>query len=765
MKWIYSVSLAVSLALQPALAEELTGPHPMNAQARDAFVNQLLTKMTLDEKIGQLRLISVGPDNPKEAIRDMIQKGQVGAIFNTVTRQDIRAMQDQVMQLSRLKIPLFFAYDVVHGQRTIFPIPLGLAASWDLDAVSEVGRVSAYEAADDGLNMTWAPMVDVSREPRWGRISEGFGEDTWLSSQMGSTMVKAMQGKSPADRYAVMTSVKHFAAYGGIEGGRDYNTVDMSSQRLFQDYLPPYKASLDAGSGGVMVALNSLNGVPATADSWLLKTVLRDEWKFKGITISDHGAIKELLKHGVASDPEDAVRVALKSGIDMSMSDEYYSKYLPGLVKSGAVSMAEIDDAARHVLNVKYDMGLFNDPYSHLGPKESDPQDTNAESRLHRAEARDVARKSIVLLKNRLETLPLKRAGTIALIGPLADSQRDIMGSWSAAGVAKQSISLLQGMRNATAGKATLLYAKGANISDNKGVQNFLNLYEQAVSVDTRTPQAMIDEAVEKAKQADVVVAAVGEAQGMAHEASSRSEISIPASQQKLLAALKATGKPLVIVLMNGRPLTLVNEDRMADALVETWFSGTEGGNAIADVLFGDYNPSGKLPITFPRSVGQIPLYYNHLPTGRPYNFAKPNKYTSHYYDTVNGPLYPFGYGLSYTRFSVSPVKMSAPTMPRNGTVEASVTVTNTGDRDGATVVQMYLNDPVASISRPVRELRGFKRIMLKAGESQTVSFKIDVDALKFWNQQMQQVAEPGKFRVMIGLDSVRTQNAQFDYL
>ncbi|MGE1561076.1 beta-glucosidase BglX [Pantoea septica] len=765
MKWIYSVSLAVSLALQPALADELTGPHPMNAQARDAFVNQLLTKMTLDEKIGQLRLISVGPDTPKTAVRDMIQKGQVGAIFNTVTRQDIRAMQDQVMQLNRLKIPLFFAYDVVHGQRTIFPIPLGLAASWDLDAVSEVGRVSAYEAADDGLNMTWAPMVDVSREPRWGRISEGFGEDTWLTSQMGSTMVKAMQGKSPADRYAVMTSVKHFAAYGGIEGGRDYNTVDMSSQRLFQDYLPPYKASLDAGSGGVMVALNSLNGVPATADGWLLKTVLRDQWKFKGITISDHGAIKELLKHGVATDPEDAVRVALKSGIDMSMSDEYYSKYLPGLVKRGAVSMAEIDDAARHVLNVKYDMGLFNDPYSHLGPKESDPQDTNAESRLHRAEARDVARKSIVLLKNRRETLPLKRAGTIALIGPLADSQRDIMGSWSAAGVAKQSVSLLQGMRNATAGKATLLYAKGANISDNKGIQDFLNLYEQAVSVDARSPQALIDEAVEKAKQADVVVAAVGEAQGMAHEASSRSELAIPASQQKLLAALKATGKPLVIVLMNGRPLTLVNEDRMADALLETWFSGTEGGNAIADVLFGDYNPSGKLPITFPRSVGQIPLYYNHLPTGRPYNFAKPNKYTSHYYDSVNGPLYPFGYGLSYTRFSVSPVKMSAATMPRNGTVEASVTVTNTGDRDGATVVQMYLNDPVASISRPVRELRGFKRIMLKAGESQTVSFKIDVDALKFWNQQMQQVAEPGKVNVMIGLDSVRTQNAQFDYL
>ncbi|WHQ74465.1 beta-glucosidase BglX [Pantoea sp. Lij88] len=764
MKWIYSVSLAVSLAMQPALAETLQGNHPMTEQARDAFVNQLLKKMTLDEKIGQLRLISVGPDNPKEVIRDMIQKSQVGAIFNTVTRQDIRAMQDQAMQLSRLKIPLFFAYDVIHGQRTIFPIPLALASSWDLDAVKEVGRVSAYEAADDGLNMTWAPMVDVSREPRWGRGSEGFGEDTYLTSEMGRSMVQSMQGKSAADRYSVMTSVKHFALYGAVEGGRDYNTVDMSPQRMFQDYLPPYKASLDAGSGGVMVALNSINGVPATADSWLLKDLLRDKWKFKGITISDHGAIKELIKHGVASDPQEAVRIALKSGVDMSMSDEYYSKYLPALVKSGDVTMAEIDDAARHVLNVKYDMGLFNDPYSHLGPKESDPQDTNAESRLHRAEARDVARKSMVLLKNRLETLPLKKSGTIALIGPLADSQRDIMGSWSAAGVAKQSVSLLQGMRNATEGKATLLYEKGANVTDNKGIQDFLNLYEQAVSVDTRSPQQMIDDAVAKAKQADVVVAAVGEAQGMAHEASSRSDLVIPPSQQKLLAALKATGKPLVIVLMNGRPLSVVNEDRMADAMLETWFSGTEGGNAIADVLFGDYNPSGKLPVSFPRSVGQIPIYYNHLPTGRPYNFAKPNKYTSHYYDAANGPLYPFGYGLSYTSFTVSPVKMSSPTMPRNGSVEATVTVTNSGKRDGATVVQMYLNDPVASISRPVQELRGFKRIMLKAGESQNVTFKIDVDALKFWNQQMQHVAEPGKFNVMIGLDSVRTQDAQFNY-
>ncbi|WP_158783248.1 beta-glucosidase BglX [Pantoea sp. BAV 3049] len=765
MKWICSVSLAAALTLHPAFADDLFGPHALTPEARDAFVTDLLKKMTLDEKIGQLRLISVGPDNPKEAIREMIKHEQVGAIFNTVTRQDIRAMQDQVMQLSRLKIPLFFAYDVVHGQRTVFPIPLGLASSWDLDAVAAVGRISAYEAADDGLNMTWAPMVDVTREPRWGRVSEGFGEDTYLTSQMGRTLVQSMQGKSPADRYSVMTSVKHFAAYGAVEGGRDYNTVDMSPQRLAQDYLPPYKAALDAGSGGVMVALNSLNGVPATADSWLLKDLLRDDWKFKGITISDHGAIKELMKHGVASDPQDAVRIAIQAGVNMSMSDEYYSKYLPGLVKSGAVSEKEIDDATRHVLNVKYDMGLFNDPYSHLGPKGSDPADTNAESRLHRAEARDVARKSIVLLKNRLETLPLKKSGTIALIGPLADSQRDIMGSWSAAGVVSQSVTVLQGLKNATAGKATVLYAKGANITDNKGIQDFLNIYEKAVTVGPRSPKEMLDEAVATAKKSDVVVAVVGEAQGMAHEASSRSDITIPPSQLALIDALKSTGKPLVLVLMNGRPLALVKENMQADALLETWFSGTEGGNAIADVLFGDYNPSGKLPMSFPRSVGQIPIYYNHLNTGRPYDANKPNKYTSHYYDAANGPLFPFGYGLSYTTFKMSPVTLSSKTMPRNGTVNASVTVTNTGSREGATVVQMYLHDEMASISRPVKELKGFKRIMLKAGETKTVTFPIDVQALQFWNARMQQVAEPGKFNVMIGLDSARTNNAEFEYL
>ena len=763
MKWLCSVGVAVSLALQPALADEMFGNHPLTPQARDAFVTGLLKKMTVDEKIGQLRLISVGPDNPKEAIREMIKDGQVGAIFNTVTRKDIRAMQDQVMQLSRLKIPLFFAYDVVHGQRTVFPISLGLASSFNLDAVRTVGRISAYEAADDGLNMTWAPMVDVSRDPRWGRASEGFGEDTYLTSMMGKTMVEAMQGKSPADRYSVMTSVKHYAAYGAVEGGKEYNTVDMSPQRLFNDYMPPYKAGLDAGSGGVMVALNSLNGTPATSDAWLLKDVLRKEWGFKGITISDHGAIKELIKHGTASDPSDAVRVALKAGIDMSMSDEYYSKYLPDLIKSGKVTMAELDDATRHVLNVKYDMGLFNDPYSHLGPKDSDPQDTNAESRLHRQDARQVARESLVLLKNRLNTLPLKKSGTIAVVGPLADSKRDVMGSWSAAGVADQSVPVLDGIKTAVGDNANVIYAKGANITNDKDIVNFLNLYEEAVKVDPRSPQAMIDEAVAAAKQSDVVVAVVGEAQGMAHEASSRTEISLPQSQKALIAALKATGKPLVLVLMNGRPLTLVQEDQQADAMLETWFAGTEGGNAIADVLFGDYNPSGKLPMSFPRSVGQIPTYYSHLNTGRPYNADKPNKYTSRYFDEANGPLYPFGYGLSYTTFSVSDVKLSSPVMNANGSVTASVDVTNTGKREGATVMQMYVQDVTASMSRPVKQLRGFEKVTLKPGETRTVSFPIDVNALKFWNQQMKYAAEPGKFNVFIGVDSARVKQGEFE--
>lgn len=763
-----TLPLLIALAGAPAFgqtgASSGTPPSMMREQGeREAYIDDLMRRMTVDEKIGQLRLVSLPagahPDKAK-FIAD-IRAGRAGAVFNTVTPKDIRVLQDAALQ-SRLKIPLFFAYDVIHGQRTIFPIGLGLASSWNLDAIRTVGRVSAVEASADGLDVTWSPMVDISRDPRWGRNSEGFGEDTYLTSRIGAELVKAYQGDDPTAKDSILAVVKHFAAYGAIEGGRDYNTVDMSPQRLFQDYLPPYKAALDAGAAGVMIALNSLNGVPATGDKWLLQDVLRKQWGFKGITISDHGAIMEMIRHGVAADGRDAARLAITAGADMSMSDTMYGDNLKPLLDSGRVSMADLDRATRDVLRVKYDLGLFRDPYRHIGKPENDPPDVNAESRLHRDAARQVARESLVLLKNQGGVLPLRRQGAIAVVGPLAKSQRDMMGNWSAAGRPEQTVSLYQGIANAVGDHARLLYAKGANVIDDPEIVKYLNLYEQDVDVDPRTPAQMIDEAVAVARQADVVVAVVGESQGMAHEASSRSDIVIPDSQAALLKALKATGKPLVVVLMNGRPLALTWENDNADALLETWFAGTEGGNAIADVLFGDYNPSGKLPMTFPRSVGQIPIYYNHLNTGRPFDPQHPDKYTSRYFDAPNGPLFPFGYGLSYTTFELSDVTISSPTMARGGTVQARVTVSNTGRRDGATVVQLYIQDPVASISRPVKELKHFRKVMLKAGESRELTFTIDENDLAFYNAQLHYGAEPGLFNVYVGLDSQAVKQATF---
>lgn len=741
-------------------------PTPSAIARREAFIDKLMQRMTVQEKIGQLRLRSLeaGEHPNKDALLQEIRDGHVGAIFNTVIRPDIRVLQDAAMQ-SRLKIPLFFSYDVIHGHRTIFPIGLGLASTWNLDAIALAGRISAIEASDDGLNLTFSPMVDISRDPRWGRNSEGFGEDTYLTSRIGATLVHAYQGDDPSAPGTILSSVKHFALYGAIEGARDYNTVDMSPQRMYQDYLPPYKAAIDAGAAAVMVALNAVNGVPATADKWLLQDLLRTQWGFKGITISDHGAILELIKHGVAADGRDAARLAIQAGTDLSMSDSIYGGNLQPLLESGRISMADIDRACRDVLRVKYDLGLFDDAYRHIGPAADDPPDTYAESRLHRPEALRVARESTVLLKNQGSVLPLKKRGVIALVGPLAKDKVDVMGNWSAAGRVHQTVTLLQGMQDALDGSAKLLYAWGSNITDDPGLVKYLNLYNDDLENDPRSADDMIKEAVSAAKQADVVVAAVGEAQGMAHEASSRSDITLPAAQRRLLEALKATGKPLVIVLMNGRPLALQWEYENADAMLETWFAGTEGGHAIADTLFGDVNPSGKLPMTFPRTVGQVPLYYNHLPTGRPFDPEHPDKYTSRYFDVTNGPLFPFGYGLSYTTFSVSDVKLSAPVMKAAGTVEASVTVTNSGDREGATVVQLYLQQPVASISRPVKELKGFRKIDLKPGESREVRFTIGDDDLAFYNAQVKRVVEPGRINVSIGLDSDDVKTASFSRL
>ncbi|MDD2051499.1 beta-glucosidase BglX [Pseudomonas putida] len=763
MKKLCLLGLLVSLASHPILAATTQVP----LADKDAFVSNLLKQMTLEEKIGQLRLISIGPEMPREMIRKEIAAGNIGGTFNSITRPENRPMQDAAMR-SRLKIPMFFAYDVIHGHRTIFPISLALASSWDMDAIGRSGRIAAREASADSLDITFAPMVDISRDPRWGRTSEGFGEDTYLVSRIAKVMVKAYQGDAPSNADSIMASVKHFALYGAVEGGRDYNTVDMSPVKMYQDYLPPYRAAIDAGAGGVMVALNSINGVPATANTWLMNDLLRKEWGFKGLVVSDHGAIFELIKHGVAKDGREAAKLAIKAGIDMSMNDTLYNKELPGLLKSGEIQQADIDNAVREVLAAKYDMGLFADPYRRIGKAEDDPADTNAESRLHRAEARDVAKRSLVLLKNQNDTLPLRKAAKIALVGPLAKAPIDMMGSWAAAGVPAQSVTLFDGMSRALGDKNPLIYARGANITDDPkilGYLNFLNFDAPEVVDDPRSAQVLIDEAVKAAQQADVIVAAVGESRGMSHESSSRTDLNIPGNQRELIRALKATGKPLVLVLMNGRPLSILEEHEQADAILETWFSGTEGGNAIADVLFGDYNPSGKLPISFPRSVGQIPTYYNHLSIGRPFTPGKPGNYTSQYFDDTTGPLYPFGYGLSYTQFSLSDMALSATTLSKTGKLDASVIVKNTGKRAGETVVQLYIQDVTGSMIRPIKELKNFQKVMLKAGEAKAVHFTIEENDLKFYNTQLKFAAEPGTFNVQIGLDSADVQQQSFELL
>ncbi|GFM55204.1 beta-glucosidase BglX [Pseudomonas capsici] len=762
------LGLLVGLASQSVMADATSTAAPSaqaTLQAKNAFISKLMKQMTLDEKIGQLRLISISGEMPQPKILKEIAAGRIGGTFNSITRSENRPLQEAAVSQSRLKIPMFFAYDVIHGHRTIFPISLGMAASWDMDAIALTGRISAKEASADGLDMTFAPMVDISRDPRWGRSSEGFGEDTYLVSRISEVMVKSFQGKSPAANDSIMAAVKHFALYGAVEGGRDYNTVDMSMTRMHQDYLPPYRAAIDAGAGGVMVALNSINGVPSTSNMWLMQDLLRKDWGFKGVTISDHGAIKELIEHGVAKDYREAAKLAIKAGVDLSMNDVAYGEQLPGLVKDGEVSMKEIDNAVREVLGAKYDMGLFAAPYGRIGVAADDPADTYSDDRLHRAEARDVARKTLVLLKNQNETLPLKKEGTIAVIGGLAKSQLDMLGSWSAAGRPHQSVTVYDGLANAVGDKAKLVYARGANVSDNEHILNYLNFIEHEVEVDPRPAQEMIDEAVKVAEQSDVIVAVVGESRGMSHESASRSSLNIPGKQRDLIKALKATGKPLVLVLMNGRPLVLVDENEQADAILETWFPGTEGGNAVADVLFGDYNPSGKLAMSFPRSIGQLPVYYAHLNTGRPYTPGKPGNYTSHYFEEPNGPLFPFGYGLSYTSFDVSDIKLSDSKMARKGKLTASVTVKNTGKVAGTTIVQLYLRDVAASISRPVKELKNFEKVTLEPGEEKVVNFTLSEDDLKFYDSKLKYAAEPGEFNVMIGLDSEAVKQTSFTLL
>ena len=733
-----------------------------NNEEKKAFIDNLLSKMTIKEKVGQLRLISVGGDLTLPKVLDQIEAGEIGGIFNTVVEPDLTNMQDRALK-SPNKIPLFFGFDIIHGHRTVFPINLGIASSWDRNVIGKVAEVSADEATSDGLNITWAPMVDITRDPRWGRVSEGFGEDPYLTSEAGRIFVEKMQKQSLDDKKSLVTTVKHFALYGAVEAGREYNSTDMSERKMFQEYLVPYKAAIDAGSRAVMVSLVSVNGIPATANHWLLTEVLRDQWHFNGVVVSDHGAIRELINHGVASDAKDAVRVAIKAGIDISMNDEYFLQFLPELVNEGVLTEEDINKACRHVLELKYDMGLFNDPHRNLDPK-LDIDTMFADNRLHREEARDVARRSIVLLKNKNSILPLAKNKKIAVIGPLADSKRDILGSWSGAGRANLAVTPLEGIKNAVKDPKTISYAFGANLSDDSNLYKFLNLYEETTKFDPRPADKMIAEAVAKAKKADVVVLFVGEAEGMAHESSSRTDLSLQASQKRLIKALKATGKPLVIALMNGRPLTVKEEYEQADAMLETWFLGTEGGNAIADVLFGDYNPSAKLPMSFPDNVGQIPVYYSHLNTGRPHGTENMGKYTTSYFDSPNEPLFPFGFGLSYTHFTID-FALSSTEMPQNGEIVVTANVENIGEKEGSQTVQFYLQDVTASVSRPVKQLIGFENITLKPHEKGEVKLVIKPDMLKFWNDKMQYVAEPGKFNIYVGSDSTTQDKQTFTLL
>ncbi len=750
--------------MAPMLLAGLLG-WPAHALAADKqrLLDRLLAQMSVAEKIGQLRMLYAGAEPAPQAALQTVAEAGAGAMFTApgVTRAQLRQFQDAAVRQSRLGIPLFFAGDVVHGQRTVFPIGLGLASSWDLRAIGRSARIAAMEASADGLDMTFAPVADISRDPRWGRISEGYGEDPYLASRIVETVVRQLQGPRLGTADSLMACVKHFAAYGAVEGGRDYNTVDMSRQRLFQDYMPPYQAAVEAGAGALMSALTTLNGVPATADRWLLHEVLREQWRYDGLVVSDHGAVEELLAHGVAASASEAARMALEAGTQMSMSDRFFEQALGRLVEQDQVPVSLLDQAVRQVLSTKYDLGLFEDPYRRLGQAQDDPADAQAESRLHRAQARDVARRSLVLLKNRDQVLPLQRHGSIAVIGPLADNPVDILGSWPGSGQSRQAVSLYEGIRRSVAGQAKVLHALGSNIVDRPHV--FDRLADNQARFDPRSPATLLAEAVAVANQADVVVAALGEARGMSHEGASKTDLNLPDQQRELLLALQRTGKPLVLVLMNGRPLTIVEESQQADAVLETWFSGTEGGNAIADVLFGDYNPSGKLPVSFPRSVGQVPLFYNRLNTGRPVDPQGRGAYQSHYFDIDDGPLYPFGHGPSYTRFSLSAPTLSAHQLQPGGSLHASVRVRNEGQRSGETVVQLYIRDRSASVSRPLKELKGFQKVALAPGETREISFAIDESMLALLDRDLRWTVEPGGFEVMIGLDSEHVQRTHFE--
>ncbi|MGN6164504.1 MAG: glycoside hydrolase family 3 N-terminal domain-containing protein [Flavisolibacter sp.] len=709
-----------------------------------ARVDSVMKLMTLEEKIGQLNQYSgreaTGPVTKRQTyMLNDIKAGRVGSMLNVHGVKDTKEIQAAALQ-SRLKIPLLFAMDVIHGYRTVFPIPLAEAASWDLDAIQLASHIAATEASAAGLHWTFAPMVDISRDPRWGRMMEGAGEDVYLGSAIAKARVLGFQGHSLGERTdEIMACAKHFAAYGAVTAGRDYNTVDMSNHLLWETYLPPFKAAADVGVATFMNSFSTLNGIPATGNRYLQRTILKGKWNYKGFVVSDWGSIKELVPWGYATDLKDAALKAITAGSDMDMESEAYKKHLADLIKGKKVDVKLLDDAVRRILTKKFEMGLFDDPYRYCNESREKQELNNPQ---HKHIARSMAQKSIVLLKNESKVLPLSLSEkTIAVIGPLVKSKRDLEGAWVPISDTTRVTSLYEALNSEIGNGSKLIYARGCEINDS--VADF-------------------SAAVDAAQKSDVVVMALGESFKMSGESRSRANIHLPGNQEALFEAVKTTGKPVVVVLMAGRPLIFNEIAKKADAIVYAWWLGAEAGNAIADVLFGDFNPSGKLPVTFPRSEGQLPLTYIQYNTGKPSKGPNDIKYKSAYIDELNTPQYAFGYGLSYTNFSYADLKLSKATISGNENLQLSFTLTNAGERKGEEVVQLYIQDPVASVVRPLKELKGFQKIALNPDESKTIQFTIGTDMLSFYNEDLQWTAEPGEFKLMIGAasDDIRLQTA-----
>lgn len=758
------------VALAAAAVASCCAPSSGDKQM-DKFVSSLMKQMTLEEKIGQLNLPVAGTITTGEGVslnvEERIQKGEVGGLFNVKGAAEIRRYQQIAVDSSRLGIPMLFGMDVIHGYETVFPIPLGLSCAWDMDAVQESAHIAAVEAGSDGIAWTFSPMVDLGRDPRWGRVSEGNGEDPYLNAQIAKAMVYGYQGL-PGEQFSsdeqIMACVKHFALYGAAEAGRDYNTVDMSHQKMYNEYFTGYKAAADAGAGSFMTSFNVVDDVPSSVNRWLMTDVLREQWGWNGFVVTDYTAINECIDHGVGDYHEVAVK-SLHAGVDMDMVGEAFLSQTKSALENKELTMAEVDLACRRVLEAKYKLGLFEDPYKFC-QEEKAAKVIRCEE--HRAAARRISADSYVLLKNEGSILPLQRKGTIALVGPLGNTAANMPGTWSVAARHSETTTFLEGLREVAGENVNVLYAKGSNLCSDENLERNSTMFGRELGRDGRSDAALLSEALSVARRADVIVAALGESSEMSGECSSRSDISIPDVQKELLKALLATGKPVVLVLFDGRALSIEWESENVPAILNVWFGGSESAYSISDVLFGDVNPSGKLTMTFPRNVGQVPIYYAHKNTGRPLGEGKDpknwfSKFRSNYLDVCNDPLYPFGYGLSYTTFEYGKVTLSAETVAAgNCTLTASVDVTNTGSVAGKEVVQMYIQDVVASSSRPVRELKGFEKISLEPGQTKTVTFTIDADALSFWNQQMEYVLEPGEFRVYIGGDSTTSNLASF---